>query len=217
MPTRHPAPRFGGRTVLLTAPAAGAAFAVGPSSGVASAEPLPSQLAETDRNHMRRVNLDRDEKRERVDVFNFAGAGAPVSGLMVCNRAGGEWRRVQVKRIVESPGSPDSGLHAAWVGDLNNDGRVEVAARDFLTPSAGEVLTILRQRTRFAKRFRKLQSVAGDVAEVVRHANAPETLSVVLYAHHATDGRRHDETWRWSEPTDQWICVRDCGGRAQRP
>ena len=179
----------------------------------ALASQLPCQVPETDRHHIFLVNLDGDKTKERIDVFNVDAAGAPLTGLMVCDRVSGQWVRGQLKYIFTSPGARESGLRDAWAGDLNRDGRIEVAARDSITPSAGEVLEVLRQSNHNARTFKRLQSIAGDRVALQTHANSPATVTVSIKANHAADGRQHSERWTWFKHTGRWKCTRDCGGR----
>lgn len=192
---------------------AGAHVASG--SAASAREAVPCFLAETNRHHVFKVQLDRDAARERIDVFNFDQAGpTPLTGMMVCDRRDGRLRRVSAKEIWgPSPGPPSSGLTAAWVGDLNRDSRVEVAVRDVLTPSAGEELTILRQRKRYSLAFQPLQVIPGDRTIVKRRHGRTAIAEVTIRANHATDGRQHTEIWKWSRQADRWRCATDCRGR----
>lgn len=201
-----------GKRGFLLIVAAGASLLAGWSASAAQAARLPCQLPETDRHHVFNINLDRGRAKEFVDVFNFDAAGTPISGFMTCKRIGGQLVRVQVQDITTSPGARSSGLVNAWVGDLNHDGQVEIAARDFLTPSAGEVLTIFRQSSKFSLRFRKLQSIPGDTVKLQTHTGATATITVMLKANHAADGRGYLATWRWSARADRWTCRADCSG-----
>ena len=165
------------------------------------------------RHHVRFVDLNHDGVSERVDVYNSEAAPTPVTMLMVCRRVRGAFVIVQRRVLDESPGAPDSGLVGAWVADLNRDGRVEVAARDFLTPSAGEVLTILRQAGAQARTFRILQRIDGDRVVMVPLERRAAIVRVDIKANHAADGRAHVETWRWTASASRWLCRADCGGR----
>ena len=217
MPAQPPGATLVGvsaKRCFLLAVAAGATLLAGASASVARAAPLPCQVPETDRHHVFKINLDRDRAKELVDVFNFDAAATPISSFMICKTIGGQLVRVQSQTITTSPGARSSGLVDAWAGDLNRDGRVEIAARDFLTPSAGEVLTIYRQSSPFSLRFRKLQSVPGDTVKLQPHRGAPATIAVMLKANHAADGRQHLATWRWSARAGRWTCRADCGGYA---
>lgn len=187
-----------------------------PSSGARAAS-RACAAPRSERHHIKRVDLDRDGARERVDVYNFAGTATPVTTLMVCGRVQGHLVVVQRRTLNVSPGSPESGLVHAWIGDLNRDGRVEVAVRDYLTPSAGEVLTILRQAGARARTFRSLQRIAGDRVVMVPSSQVAATVRVDIKANHAADGRAHVETWRWSSVAHRWVCRRDCGGRPRIP
>ena len=193
---------------------AGTALAAGaPTIKVSSAAGAPCQVPETDRHHIFNVNLDRDRVRERIDVFNSDASGAAMTGFMVCDRVGGRLVRGQLKYTFTSPGSRDSGLRQAWVGDLNRDKRFEIAIRDFITPSAGELLTILRQTSRYARTFARLQVIAGDRVALHPSAHGRASVSVFLKATHTRDGREHTERWTWSAQRGRWACSSQCGFR----
>ena len=193
---------------------AGTALAAGaPTIKVSSAAGAPCQVPETDRHHIFNVKLDRDRGRERIDVFNSDASGAAMTGFMVCDRVGGRLVRGQLKYTFTSPGSRDSGLREAWVGDLNRDKRFEIAIRDFITPSAGELLTILRQTSRYARTFARLQVIAGDRVALHPSARGRATVSVFLKATHTRDGREHTERWTWSAQRGRWACSSQCGFR----
>ena len=177
------------------------------------AAPMPCQVPETDRHHIFNVDLDRDRQLERIDVFNFDGGGSPMTGFMVCDRVGGRLVRGQLKYTFTSPGARDSGLRQAWVGDFNRDGRYEIVIRDFITPSAGELLTILRQRSRVARTFVLLQRIPGDRVALHPSAHGRATISVFLKATHTRDGRTHTERWTWSTQRGRWACSSQCGFR----
>jgi hypothetical protein len=179
-----------------------------------SAAARPCVAPESDRQHPFRIDLDGDRRKELILVYNFDAAAAPVSMFMVCKRVHGDWVTVQRQTILQSPGARSSGLVDAWAGDLNKDRRVEIAARDFLTPSAGEVLSIYRQTRIHLLRFAKLQTIGGDQVTLHPHAGAAATVSVLLRANHSVDGRRHLQTWRWSSTAGRWTCRSDCRGFA---
>lgn len=200
-------------TVLTATLLATGFLTVVPRASVVAAAALPCQVPETDRHHLFSVNLDGDSAKERIDVFNADAASTPLTGLMVCDRVSGKWVRGQLKYIFTSPGARDSGLRGAWAGDLNHDGRIEVAARESITPSAGEVLQVLRQSRHNARTFKPLQSITGDVVTLQTHAGSPATVTVLIKAGHAADGRQHSERWTWSKSAGRWKCTRDCLGR----
>ncbi len=182
----------------------------------APAATLPCLLAETSRHQTTAIDLTGDGVRETVDVFNWDQAGpTPETGLMVCRRRGGGLVRVGVQTIWgPGPGSADSGLRRAWTGDLDrSDGRVEVAARNLVTASAGEELVIVRQRARHGLRFRRLQLIAGDTVVVSRPRTGPAVVVATVKAVHAVDGRAHTERWRYSRSLERWACASDCDGR----
>lgn len=179
----------------------------------AGAGAAPCLLTEATRIHTFSINLDRDATRERIDVFNFDAAAAPVTIFQVCDRRGRSYVRSQRTVVNESPGNRQSGLRQAWVGDLNRDGRVEIAVRDYLTPSAGEVLSLYRQAAAHGRTFRTLQRIAGDTTALTRHTRTPATITVRLKANHARDGRAHTERWAFSKARGKWVCKTDCGGR----
>ena len=198
---------------VATGPAtavAGPTIKLSPKSAAAGAQ---CQVPETDRHHIFNVNLDRDHGRERIDVFNSDASGAPMTGFMVCDRVNGTLVRGQLKYTFTSPGPRDSGLRQAWVGDLNRDGRFEIAMRDIITPSAGELLTIMRQSSRRARTFARLQTIPGDTVVLHPSTHGRATLSVFLKATHTTDGRAHTERWTWSARRGEWACSSQCGFR----
>lgn len=181
----------------------------------AGAAALPCQVPETDRHKITKINLDGDRAKELVDVFNFDGAEAPVTELMVCNSVQGEFVRASLKPIWgPSPGSRESGLRAAWVGDLDHTGRrAEVAARNFISPSAGEELVILRQSRTRPLRFAPLQTIAADTVTVTRPRGKAAYVTAALKANHSGDGRAHAEIWTYRRAGGRWACAKDCGGR----
>jgi hypothetical protein len=204
--TRRPGTyRIGGRC-------GGGNLGVSATLRVIAAGAQPCQVAAANRHHVFRLNLDRDGDRERIDVFNSTRALTPVTGFMVCDRRGRHFVRTQLKYIFTSPGASTSGLVQAWAGDLNRDRRTELAIRDFITPSAGELLTVLRQRARHALSFSVLQTLGGDIVGVHRSPNAPATITVTIRANHAIDGRAHTERWSWSGQQQRWVCTADCQG-----
>jgi hypothetical protein len=206
-----PTARATTRAVAAAALAAALAALALPSgaSGVA----LPCLLTEANRINTFAVNLDADRAKERIQVYNFDAAETPVTMFQVCDLRAGEYVLAQRRVVTESPGNRDSGLRAAWVGDLDRRGRVEIAIRDHISPSAGEVLSIFRQRTRTARTFRPVQTIAGDQVTLTRRAGAPATITAVLRANHARDGRAHTERWTFRRATGMWACAVDCGGR----
>jgi hypothetical protein len=196
---------------MLSLAAVGVALALAPAAGAA---PMPCLLTEATRIDTTSVHLDRDKAKERIDVYNLDAAGAPVTQFQVCDRnRSGEFVRVQLVTVLQSPGSRESGLRDAWVGDLDRDDRIEIAVRDFLTPSAGEVLSIYRQKARYARTFARVQRIPGDQATLSRPPRVAAVITVLLQANHARDGKAHKERWTYSPDSQRWACTRDCGGR----
>ncbi len=156
-----------------------------------------------------RANLDRDRRKEKILVYNRPSGQSPVTWFETRDRRGGRWVLVQRRRVSVSAGAASSGLRKAWVGDLNRDGRVEIAVRDSITPSVGEVLSLFRQRRNRA-RFSKLQGIGGDRVRVVRRSGRTATLVVVRTSGHSPDGREHRERWNWSGQFREWRCTSDC-------
>lgn len=181
----------------------------------AGATTLPCQVPETDRHKITKINLDADRAKEFVDVFNFDGAGTPVTELMVCDSMNGELVRASLKPIWgPSPGNRDSGLRAAWVGDLDRaDGRVEVAARNLISASAGEELVILRQSSTRPLSFARLQTIAADTVTMTRPRGKATYVTAFVKATHASDGTSHTERWSYSSARRRWLCTKDCFGR----
>lgn len=181
----------------------------------AGAAALPCQVPETDRHKITKINLDGDRAKELVDVFNFDGAESPVTELMVCNSVHGEFVRASLKPIWgPSPGSRESGLRAAWVGNLDRAGRrVEVAARNVISPSAGEELVILRQSRTIPLRFGRLQTIAADTVTLTRPPGRAAYVTAALKANHSGDGKAHAEIWTYRPARGRWVCATDCAGR----
>ncbi len=169
----------------------------GPPSGATRVERFP-------------VNLDGSRGLERIFVFNLSQGGQPTTYLNVWyQRADRSWSQSQYSRVYgPSPGSQVSGLEYAIVGDLNNDRRYEVAVLDYVTPSVGEVLSVLRQSRYHGLRFKPLQSISGDtIRRGASMPGSPTTFSVTIKANHSPDGRVHNERWAWSKPKQRWVCV----------
>lgn len=191
--------------------AAGAALAFAPAADAAA---MPCLLTEATRITSTTLNLDRDKAKERIDIYNFDAAGAPVTQFQVCDRSqAGELVRAQLVTVNESPGDRESGLRASWVGDLDRAGRIEIAVRDYLTPSAGEVLSIYRQKAKNALTFVRVQRIPGDQAVLSRPRGSSAVVTVLLKANHASDGRAHKERWTYRAASRKWACATDCGGR----
>ena len=179
-----------------------------PGSGLGGAQvPLPKLY----RLHTFRTNLDRDRVSERVQVYDvhLGEMSTPATYFRVSDRRKGAFVSVQLTQVFQSPGSSESGLEQAWVRDLNRDGRVEIAVRDYATPSVGETLTIFRQKKAHSLNFSKLQSVGGDQIAIAG-SKAPIGWKVLIEANHAPDGRDHHELWRWSPAKKKWLCKTDC-------
>jgi hypothetical protein len=163
------------------------------------------------RVHTFRPNLDGDRALERVQVYNVSQGemSSPTTYFRVADLRNNKFVNVQLVRVFQSPGSSESGLKQAWVRDLNLDGRVEIAVRDFATPSVGETLSIYRQWTSHALRFSRLQTIVGDQVTKTS-ASSPVGWSVLIKANHSPDGRVHHESWSWSPVKKKWLCTTDC-------
>jgi hypothetical protein len=184
------------------------ALLVLPSSGLGNSQvPLPTLY----RLHSFKLNLDRDRALERVQIYDLrqGAMSTPTTYFRVDDRRNGMFVYLQPQRVFESPGSSESGLRQAWVRDLNGDSRVEIAVRDYATPSFGEVLTIYRQKKAHSLRFSKLQTIVGDQIVIARR-KAPATWNVLIKANHAPDSRDRHELWRWVSAQKKWLCKTDC-------
>ncbi|MGD0272779.1 MAG: hypothetical protein ABSB96_03510 [Gaiellaceae bacterium] len=188
--------------LLLSAPL------VLPSSGLGNLQvPLPTLY----RMHTFKPNLDGDPALERVQVYDLhqGAMSTPTTYFRVSDRRKGAFVYVQLVQVFQSPGSSESGLEQAWVRDLNHDGRVEIAVRDYATPSVGETLTLFRQKKAHSLSFSKLQAVVGDQI-VIAGSKAPVAWNVFIKANHAPDSRDHHEVWSWSTAQKKWFCTTDC-------
>ena len=163
------------------------------------------------RLHTFKLNLDHDQALERVQVYDVhrGAMSTPTTYFRVGDRRNGALTYVQLVQVFLSPGSSGSGLEQAWVRDLNGDRRVEIAVRDYATPSVGEALTLYRQPEAHSLSFAKLQTVVGDRVAIVRR-KAPVSWNVLIKANHAPDGRNHHELWRWAPAEKKWLCKTDC-------
>ena len=132
-----------------------------------------------------------------------------MTWFTVLDRRASRWVIRQKKQVNVSPGASTSGLREAWVGDLNRDGRVEIAIRDAITPAAGEVLSVFRQVPKRPNFFR-LQGIGGDRVKVVRRRGRAAVITVLRTSRHSPDGREHLERWKWSKRTGLWRCTSDC-------
>ena len=199
--------------VLLIAAAAAAAAAGAlavPVAAVALTQTKPSAPCGATRVREYALNLDGSGANEHIFVFNLGQGGQPTTFLSVWNqRRYRVWDRSQYSRVFgPSPGSQASGLEYALAGDLNNDRRFEVAVLDFITPSVGEQLTILRQSGYHTLRFRPLQSISGDqIVRVPSAPGAPSVFAVTIKPNHSPDGQVHNERWAWSNSRHRWVCV----------
>jgi len=180
-------------------------------SGLGSSRTTP--LPQKTRVHTYKLDLDADSALERIQVYNVSQGemASPTTYFAVADRRKGKLVQVQLVRVYgPSPGSSESGLASAWAGDLNGDGRIELAVRDFVTPSVGELLSIYRQKTTSSLQFGALQRVAGDRTVVKRIASAAAELRVTIKENHSPDGRAHNEVWRWDSAQARWACQDDC-------
>ncbi len=175
----------------------------------AAGKPAPPKGA--DRVQRFKENLDGDAKKEVLFVYNLTTDGAPASYLEVWNHKHGEWKPGQQKLVNQVPSqSSSAGLVKAWAGDLNKDGLVEAAVLDFVSPSFGETLLILRQKSATSRRFESLQSLGGDAIDVQREQGKPAVIEIFRKANHSPDNAEHTEKWKWSEKADAWTCRKDC-------
>ncbi len=178
----------------------------------------PHPPAEADRVETFKLNLDKDRAKERIFVYNLSQGkppyDSPVSWFEVWNKKAGGWAQVQRKLVYENPGSSDAGLVSAWVSDLNRDGHVEIAVRDFVSPSFGEILSIYRQKSKHSTRFRKLQIVGGDQVKMKPRKKKTALLKAYLMSNHSPDNLEHHEVWKWSGRANQWTCRKDCAARS---
>ena len=189
---------------------AGVALAVAAAPAAAVVLPVP-MVVEASRVQSFTPDLNGDGVRETILVYNEdQGTGAPTTYATVFRRVAGGWARAgTVKLFGPSPGGPTSGLVRAWAGDLNGDGRVEVMARNAITPSAGETMAIARQRGPRSLALAPLQSIPADVMG----RTGPPGRSVVtalIKPNHSADGARHLERWTWSAARGRWACATDC-------
>jgi hypothetical protein len=194
---------------LISAALVLAALLVSPSPG--SERSRRGSAPAMYRAHTFKLNLDRDPARERVQVYDLhvGPLSTPVTYFRVSDRRKGAWVSVQLKLVFQSPGSSESGLVQAWLRDLNSDKRVEIAVRDYATPSVGEALTIYRQKKARSLRFLQLQRIVGDKIVMTSH-KPPVEWKVSIKANHAPDGRDHYELWQWDSAGNRWRCTADC-------
>jgi hypothetical protein len=171
-------------------------------------EPAPPPGA--DRVERYKVDLRPADGKERVLVYNKPKQGFPATWFEIWRKADGEWVRGQRKLVGQIPSYEDAGLVKAWVADLNGDGRVEIAVRDFITPSVGESLSILRQTSSASLRFGPLQSVGGDQVGVRLRNGRTALLEIFRKSNHSPDGVEHHEIWKWSGGGGAWRCTSDC-------
>jgi hypothetical protein len=182
-----------------------------PSSGLSGSRvPLPTLY----RLHTFKLNLDRDSARERVQVYDIRQGSlmTPTTYFRVGDLRKGAWVNVQLIQVFQSPGSSESGLMKTWVRDLNGDSRVEIAVRDFATPSAGETLNIYRQKKANSLSLAKRQTIVGDQIGIAGSA-APVGWKVLIKANHSPDGAEHHELWSWASAQKKWLCETDCVAR----
>lgn len=206
-----PTPAGFHRRALIIAAGALSALAIAPVAGIALTQARPSAPAGANRVRDFRLNINGNGVSEHILVFNLDQSGQqPTTWLSVWKqRRDGRWERPQYSRVFgPSPGSSESGLMSVYAGDLNKDGRYEVAVLDFITPSVGEELTIFRQ-TRFrGLRFRPLQTIVGDkIARVPSGPGQASQFAVTIKTNHSPDGRLHLERWAWSRTSQRWTCV----------
>ena len=215
-PTSLPARLIAAAALLLAIAAVGAASSSADSptkaatAGVTPSTARPAPPAGSNRLISFSKNLDRDRVRERVLVYNLPTGLLASTWFDVWNRTRKGWSRVQRTRILLSPGASSSGLRKAWLGDLNRDGRAELAVRNSITGSVGQTLTVLRQRSRRVPRFNRLQDLGGDWVGLRRIKAGPAVVLIYRRSNHSSDNREHNERWRWSQRKYQWACVFDC-------
>lgn len=192
---------------------AASAAPIAPAAAFTSPDPIAPP--ETNRHHRFVINLDGDRKREVIWVYNLDQTGTgPVTGYSVWNYVRPLWERTDIGTIYgPGPGAATSGLRQAWAGDFNRDGRKEIASRDSITPSAGEVLAILRQRRDRPLKFTLLQRITGDEVVLQRPPGERAVVRSRIKSNHSVDGAEHVEIWRWSARAKRWACREDCEGR----
>ena len=182
-----------------------------PSSGLGSSRvPLPTLY----RLHTFKLNLDSDAAKERVQVYDIRQGTlmTPSTYFRVGDVRKGVWVNLQLVQVFQSPGSSESGLMKAWVRDLNGDSRVEIAVRDYATPSVGEALNIYRQKNVRSLSFVKRQTIVGDQFAIAG-STAPVGWKVLIKANHSPDGAEHHELWGWVSAQKKWVCSTDCVAR----
>lgn len=166
------------------------------------------------RVHTFRLNLDLDQRLERIQVYNVneGSASSPTTYFRVQDVRKKAVKLVQLTRVFgPSPGAADSGLVQAWARDLNREGRVEIAVRDYITPSVGENLSIYRQPSAHSLHFSPLQVIFGDRITIAGNGkHSPVRWEVLIKQNHAPDNRDHHEVWRWQSAQHKWACSSDC-------
>lgn len=171
----------------------------------------PQAPAGAGRVELFKPNLDGDRRAEQVFVYNLVTEGFPATYFEVWDHSAGTWMRGQVTQVTQVPSfDPSSGLRGAWVGDLNRDGSVEIAVRDYFTPSVGEVVSIYRQKVEGSREFAFLQGIPGDQVSVQRRKHKSTIVTVFLKSNHSPDGLEHHEIWAWSKQAERWRCDSDC-------
>lgn len=181
-----------------------------PVSKNGAARDKPTPPAGASRVEAFKPDLNGDGVKERVLVYNRPKEGLPATYFEVWKHKRGVWKRGQRKLVNQSAGSADSGLVKAWTKDLNRDGRFEIATRDFITPSVGEVLSVFRQKSEGSIKFTGLQTVGGDQVVVKPRKGKTALIKDSLKSNHSPDNIEHHEVWKWSKSADQWNCTKDC-------
>ncbi len=195
------------RRIGLIAITVGAVASV-PVGALALTQAKPSAPSGATRVREFAANIDGTRGLERIFVFNLNQSGQSTTYLTVWHqRAGRHWTQSQYSRVFgPSPGKSGKWPAIAIAGDLNNDRRYEVGALDFVTPSVGEVLTILRQSRYHGLRFKPLQSISREkIARAPSMPGSPTVFAVTIKANHSPDGRVHNERWAWSKPKRRWV------------
>lgn len=193
----------------VAALAAGTALALAASGASAAKSPKAPRGAKSVERF--RVQLDTSASREWVIVYSKKGTrGTKSTFFDVFMRSRGRWKRAQHQRAwgpAQVRGYTP--FRKAWVGDLNGDGLVEIATRNYASAAMGEELPIFRQRAAGSLRFSRLQSVSGSRVSLST-TTSPAQIKVTISGSFSPDGKIYKEIWGWEQGADRWRCQQDC-------